>query len=285
MADTPSASPTVTPNKLPASALFLVRMTVGLALLAGGAATANWLLRNWIPLSADLAAEHPEWGAQARMKVPLLPSEGKDRARLPLVVAWDPASPASTRLVGWLLARSEQEQSLVAQSRLVRLVQAAPDFDPQLLDLLGAMDHRDVLQPALREGRLALPLSLLGLNIVAGDDARSQKLLARDAADADIRQWIRTQARVAEGLGLQPGDVLLQGRRVPIAQLHSEAALDQELAVAQSEWQKALDQAGGKADVVRTGILQKMLERDPAAAERFKAWVIDGVKVKTAMGM
>ena len=146
MADTPSASPTVTPNKLPASALFLVRMTVGLALLAGGAATANWLLRNWIPLSADLAAEHPEWGAQARMKVPLLPSEGKDRARLPLVVAWDPASPASTRLVGWLLARSEQEQSLVAQSRLVRLVSTqAMSAKPQRLShrVIASIDGRN----------------------------------------------------------------------------------------------------------------------------------------------
>ncbi len=280
----PIAAPTATPSKLPATVLFMVRFAVGLALLAGGAACANWLLSNWIPLSADLAAGHPEWAEQARQRVPLLPSEGKDRGRLPVVVAWDPTSEPSTKLVGWLLARSEQPSSLVGQTRLVRLLAPPPEFDPQLLDRLGALDHRDWLEPPLSEGRVKVPVTAQSLAALANGDPRDERLLEREAANADVRQWTRTQARVAEGLGLQPGDLLLQGRRVPLGQLKSEASLDQELEAAQAEWQTALGQAGGNADKARESLLRDLADRDSAVAERYRAWIVQGVKVKTGLG-
>ncbi|MBI5609158.1 MAG: hypothetical protein HY902_09780 [Deltaproteobacteria bacterium] len=279
-----AVQPSSTRTKTPAAVLFMVRFAVGLALLAGGAASANWLLRNWIPLSADLAAEHPEWAEQARLRVPLLPSEGKDRGRLPLVVAWDPTSAASTKLLGWLLARSEKTSSLVGQTRLVRLVAAPPEFDTRILDRLGALDHRELLGPALREGRIKVPLSADSLASLLDGDPRGERLLEREAANADIRQWIRTQARVAEGLGLRPGDMLLQGRRVPIAQLKSEASLDQELAVAQAEWETALGRAGGDTDKARESVLRELADNDPVVAERYRAWIVQGLKVKTGLG-
>lgn len=277
------------PQQAPALPLVIFRAAVGIALLAAGFWAADYMVRVWIPLTSEFADQHPELVQSARLRVPDLPSEGDDDAPLVIVLAWDPSRFASTELLRRLHAYVQHPPSAerlgdLASVRVVRLIAPPPEFDGATLDLLGALDHRDRLQPWLLEAALPGDVTPARLRSALGDSDRDRRLLDRDTGDPEVRSWVRTQGRIAQGLGLAPGDIAIHGRRVPGQTVATQAGLEQVLSAALAE----LEQAAGKAQGDRARI-QAVLTADRGDDEdvvrmRYRRWILRGEKISTADG-
>jgi hypothetical protein len=262
------------------------RLLGGLLALAIGLVLADDALVGWLRWASDWIASRASAARQADDRLEPLATRGPQDAPMVLVAAWDPMQPASTATLRCLAAyqqdRFQQRHTQgVLQVRLVRLLDA--ETPAALAEALGALDGQDLLWPWLLGD--TPPTQPLTVELVLAEahkaGERAKALFSRSLQDSEVQLRARRELRMARGLGLGPGAVMVNG----------VARAAAEVCPRDQQWQGLLAQEQVLGRLLRkkpeVAAAHAQLQEDAhvaeAVRERYRGWVVDLRKVRGVM--
>lgn len=252
----------------------LLRVLAVAAALVIGATV--WMITHWDPreLRNQLAEKVASLDRGRSLRGPPLIGVGASAAPFVCVVAWDPLDAKSVAVVKAVIAKVDSQ----SDSRAVILpVPAFGGFDAATMAYL--LDRDGELLPLLRNAVQVVDSQALRAQWETNLGATKWLQLEVVAQDRDAVQSGLTSRRVAEGLSLQAGDLLLNGVRVPVASAADRPKFDQ-------AWQDQLTRYEGllrymkgnstaaQEKAARTGSLQ------PYEIERYLHWIVRNERLK-----
>ncbi len=229
-------------------------------------------------LRGDLADSLTKLDRGRSLRGPALIEFGNLAAPFVAVVAWNPQQPASNRRLLDLADWVERDADQVAGGvRLVVLPSLQPGGDTRLLaQLLGLHRGEDLLETVRALG----DHPLTGARLCAHWGAKTCEDLAKASAIDDLEVAARALQRIAAGVGLAPGDVLLNGHHIAAKNVSVPGLIEQ-------RWQ---------ADVTRIALLVQRLGSEPGPvqeqflkdaatpalnADRYLHWIVRHLRMKT----